>query len=340
MSDDLPERRNRRQFLKGLVVLGGVGTVAAFGSAAVWRSVTAPAAPHPKVGPDRPPSLDVLTDAVTPGGPGKDGIPAIDRPRFVPAGDAAFLTDDALVFGLVHRGETRAYPQLVLVWHEIVNDTVAGEPLAVTYCPLTGTTIGFTGVTGGPALTFGTTGNLVNSNLLMYDRETGSEWPQLLGVAIRGPHRGRRLGSVPLVWTTWKAWRARHPHTLVLSTDTGYLRSYGRDPYGSYQTRGGYYVEDDPFFPVLATDNRFPAKDVVIGVRIGDATLALHKEFVRQEKAVPAVLAGTSLIASWDEGLDTVRVRHEGSVPGVSADVLDAMWFAWYAFHPDTEVIR
>lgn len=130
----------------------------------------------------------------------------------------------------------------MLVWHEIVNHTVGGEPLAVTYCPLTGTVIGFTGPPGTPELTFGTTGKLVNSNLLMYDRQTGSEWPQLLGTAISGPLKGTRLETVPLVWTTWKEWRAAHPDTRVLTTDTGALRSYGSDPYGSYPDRSGYYI--------------------------------------------------------------------------------------------------
>ncbi|GGM51123.1 hypothetical protein GCM10012275_22560 [Longimycelium tulufanense] len=332
-----PRRPSRRQVLKGAVVLGGLGTLATVGGVAVWHWTGSPeGTPVPPLAPGERPSLEALADAVTAGGTGKDGIPSIDRPRFVPAGDASFLGDDQPVFGLIHRGEVRAYPQLVLVWHEIVNDTVAGERLTVTYCPLTGTVIGFTGVPGGPELTFGTTGNLVNSNLLMYDRQTNSEWPQILGTAIRGRHKGRRLGTVPLVWSTWKAWREKHPDTQVLSTNTGSLRRYGSDPYGSYPGRSGYYFEGGPFFPVLVSDGRFPPKDIVIGVRGGAATVAVHRDLVRREKSVPVSLAGERLSVVWDETLETARVvGGEGRV-----DALDAMWFSWYAFYPDTEVLR
>ncbi|MGH3863800.1 DUF3179 domain-containing protein [Actinokineospora sp.] len=331
-----PRTPSRRQFLKGVAVLGG-GALAISGGAALWpssdRNGTVPSA---SPAPGEPPSPEVLVDAITEGGPGKDGIPAIDRPQFVPAGRADFLSDDEPVFGLIHRGEVRAYPQFVLVWHEIVNDTVAGQRMAVTYCPLTGTVIGFTGVRGGPELTFGTTGNLVNSNLLMYDRQSESEWPQLIGAAIRGPRKGQRLGTVPLVWASWKAWRTTHPDTKVLSTETGSLRSYGKDPYGSYPRRSGYYVEGRPIFPVLATDNRFPAKEVVIGISTGERTVAVHRELVRRARSVPVALAGAHVTAVWDEALDTVRVTGTDD----AADVLDAMWFAWYAFHPDTQVLR
>ncbi|MGH3864377.1 DUF3179 domain-containing protein [Actinokineospora sp.] len=336
-----PRTPSRRQFLKGAVVLGGVGTLAVAGGVALWQSTgTSDSAPGASLAPGDPPSLDALAEAVTSGGPGKDGIPPIDRPQFVAAGRVDFLNDDEPVFGLTYRGEIRAYPQLVLVWHEIVNDTVGGQQIAVTYCPLTGTVIGFTGIPDGPALTFGTTGDLVNSNLLMYDRQTDSQWPQLLGVAIRGPHKGQRLASVPLVWTSWKAWRTTHPDTLVLSTETGSLRRYGSDPYGSYPRRSGYYVEGGPFFPVLATDDRFGAKDIVIGIRAGDATVAVHRELVRREKSVPVTVGGTRLTAEWDEALETARVTGADNTADGAVDVLDAMWFAWYAFHPDTEVLR
>ncbi|WP_171110295.1 MULTISPECIES: DUF3179 domain-containing protein [Streptomyces] len=256
---------------------------------------------------------------------GENGIPSVDRPRFVPAGDADFLTDDEPVFGLEHRGEVRAYPQQVLVWHEIVNDIVGDEPLAITYCPLTGTVIGFSAPPGTPELTFGTMGKLVNSNLLMYDRQTGSEWPQLLGQAISGPLKGTRLDTVPLVWTTWKEWRTGHPDTRVLSTDTGALRSYGSDPYGSYPDRSGYYAEGGPFFPVLATSDRFPDKDVVIGVRVGQERLAIHKDVVRTAKSVHAEVAGTQVVARWDDRLDTARVLQRVGDRWEPADFLDAM---------------
>lgn len=125
-----------------------------------------------------------------------------------------------------------------------MNDELAGEPISATYCPLTGSTVAFRGTApNGRAYAFGTSGKLVNSNLLMYDRQTDSRWPQILGQAILGPSRGRSLEEIPLDWTTWGRWRRAHPDTLVLSTKTGYLRTYGSDPYGSYTPLGGYYAE-------------------------------------------------------------------------------------------------
>lgn len=325
--------------MKGAGVIGGVVVLLVGGGIIGWQAVSdRPSETLPTVQPGQDPSLEALAGAAVSGGPGKDGIPSIDRPRFVSARDADFLADDEPVFGLEYRGEVRAYPQLVLVWHEIVNDTVGGEPLAVTYCPLTGTVIGFSAPPGGPELTFGTTGRLVNSNLLMYDRQTGSEWPQLLGKAISGLLKGTRLDTVPLVWTTWKEWRAAHPDTRVLSTETGALRSYGSDPYGSYPDRSGYYTKGGPFFPVLANSDRFPDKDVVIGVRVGDKRLAIHKDLVRKAKTVHATVAGTRIEARWDDKLDTARVLQRVGDRWEPADFLDSMWFAWYAFYPNTQV--
>jgi hypothetical protein len=224
----------------------------------------------------------------------------------------------------------------VLVWHEIVNDTVGGEALSVTYCPLTGTVIGFRSPPG-QAWTFGTTGDLVNSNLLMYDRQTESEWPQILGAAISGERRGQRLDTVALVWTTWNAWRTQHPNTSVLSTDTGALRDYGSDPYGSYTPRSGYYADEDLYFSVQHSDDRLPNKEVVIGVRVTGKQLAINKELVRRNETVEFEVASTPLVARWDHALDTARVVHADS--GRPADFLDAMWFAWHAFYPNTRVL-
>ncbi|WP_435057733.1 DUF3179 domain-containing protein [Streptomyces sp. bgisy060] len=335
-------RPARRQVAKGAGVIGGIAVLLVGGGVIGWQAVSdRPSDPVTTVQPGQDPSLETLAGAAVSGGPGKDGIPSIDRPRFVPARDAGFLADDDPVFGLEYRGEVRAYPQLVLVWHEIVNDTVGGEPLAVTYCPLTGTVIGFSAPPGTQQLTFGTTGRLVNSNLLMYDRQTGSEWPQLLGTAVSGPLKGTRLDTVPLVWTTWKEWRTAHPDTEVLSTDTGALRSYGSDPYGSYDgypDRSGYYAQQGTLFPVLATSDRFPDKDVVIGVRVGDRRLAIHKDLVRTAKTVRADVGGTLIEARWDEGLDTARVVQRVGERWEAADYLDSMWFAWHAFYPNSQV--
>lgn len=378
MGSELDRAQTRRQFLKGLGALAVVTGGAAGAGVALWRSVggdgrdfkpSAVASPGPASG---RPTLDELADNVVSGGPGKDGIPSIDRPQFIDASAAEFLRAEDPVFGLVHRGEVRAYPEIILVWHEIVNDTVAGEPLSITYCPLTGSVVAFSGASDGKPFTFGTSGNLVNSNLLMYDRVTDSEWPQLLGRAIRGSEKGKRLAELPLVWATWERWRADHPDTLVLSTDTGFGRAYGSDPYGSYVPLGGYYEGGGPFFPVMGESDRFEPKEVVIGVKSGEERLAVRKSRIERERTLPLDLAGRPLLAVWDENLASARVfirriggrtlrfrkgelrdatgsswnaagrALDGALAGSQlplADFLDVMWFAWYAFFPDTDVL-
>lgn len=334
---------NRRQALKGAGVLGGIAAVGWLG----WSVFTDDETRARSAGTTRgsggaaqasqEPDLDALAESAVSGGPSKDGIPSIDEPRFVSVSDATFLSGDEPVFGLVRGGEVRAYPQQVLVWHEIVNDTIGDERIAVTYCPLTGTVVGFTGLPDRPGLTFGTTGRLVNSNLLMYDRETDSEWPQILGTAISGELYGQRLRTVGLVWSSWRAWRALHPQTTVLSTDTGTARSYGTDPYGSYREDSGYYADGGPIFSVRYDDDRFPAKDVVIGVSTRDRQLAIHQELVRRERTVRAELGSARVRADWDAELGSARVEVSGD--DGEHTVMDAMWFAWYAFYPKTEVM-
>lgn len=213
-----------------------------------------------------PPTTEPMLLAETPatyrrarldGGPGKDGIPSIDRPRFGSAAAAErFLKDEDRVIGLYRHGQARAYPQQILVWHEIVNDSIGDDQISVTYCPLTGTALGF----NRGATEFGVSGKLVNSNLIMYDRATDTEYPQILAAGIDGALTGKGLEEVRLVWTTWGRWKARHPNTKVLTRQTGSIRNYHRDPYGSYREPSGYYVSGSrTIFPVLNEDQRFPS---------------------------------------------------------------------------------
>ncbi|MGH9138115.1 MAG: DUF3179 domain-containing protein [Acidimicrobiales bacterium] len=371
---------SRRSFVRGAAGLGAVGGLGYAG----LRAFVSTGSPIAATGDDGPPTtepadlLDRLADNVVSGGPPKDGIPAVDEPQFVGAADAVFVSDDDVVFGLVLAGEAHAYPQLVLVWHEIVNDRFPDGPISVTYCPLTGSAVGFRGTApDGDPYTFGTTGKLVNSNLLMYDRQTDSEWPQLLGAAITGVARGEVLDEIPVDWTTWSGWRRAHPDTVVLTTDTGYLRSYGEDPYGSYTPLSGYYESDRLIFGVLHDDDRLPRKDVVIGVKHTDDRLAVSKTLVRERKAVRAAIGGEPVVVLHDPDLDEGRAflerlpsgetvlsptdqpgRYEDDSSGSLWDAsgtavdgplegetlprllsLDVMWFAWAAFYPQTSLI-
>lgn len=276
------------------------------------------------------------------GGPPKDGIPAIDNPQFTSAAEAdKWLDNNDIVFGVVQDGIIKSYPQQILVWHEIVNDQFAGEKVSVTYCPLTGTSIGFKRMFNGTETTLGVSGKLVNNNLIMYDRLTDSYWPQILGTAVKGPLLGSRLEEFPLVWTTWGRWRQKYPETLVLSRNTGHIRNYDRDPYGNYNPLKGYYVRESTIFPNMAEDDRYPPKTVVIGARLNGEALAVLKDTMREEKIIDTRLGDMPIRILYDEELDTARFFKRDFATGEQLEQInafDAMWFAWVAFYPDTEV--
>jgi hypothetical protein len=268
------------------------------------------------------------------GGPPKDGIPAIDRPRFVAAA-AAGLRADERVLGVVIDGVARAYPVRILNWHEVVNDSFGETPVAITYCPLCGTGLAFDAHVAGRVLSFGVSGLLYNSDVLLYDRATESLWSQLKQSAVTGPLKGTRLKALPLEHTGWADWLARHPQTQVLSTETGFARDYGRDPYA------GYERIQRLMFEVEHRDARFALKEWVLGVDL-DGTPKAYP-FSVLERAVDGQgelhdrLAGRPIIIQFDRRHRTARVLDASRrpLPGVMA-----FWFAWVAFHPQTEVHR
>ena len=297
-----------------------------------------------------------LTEAVRSGGPPKDGIPSIDDPQFASAG-ATDLDDGEPVFGLVRDGVARAYPQYVLAHHEIVNDEVAGDGVAVTYCPLTGTAQGFE----RGDVEFGVSGNLLNSNLVMYDRRGDSRWPQVLATAISGPMAGATLREFRLVWTTWGRWRAAHPDTEIMTEETGYARRYGSDPYGDYNPPRGYYANDRTLFPPLVEDDRASPKTVVVGARTASGAAAFDKQALLDAGVLTATAGETPLVAVADPALRTAYVyadpdgrdvrsvdggyrldgeRHEAAtLPLERVLAFDAMWFAWAGYYPESPYV-
>lgn len=281
----------------------------------------------------------VPIDAIQRGGPPRDGIPAIDRPRFVPAARAGLKAEDR-VLGLAYKGTARAYPVRILNWHEAVNDRIAGDALLVTYCPLCGTGMAFRAAVQpprGPAreLSFGISGLLFNSDVLLYDRATESLWSQLREQAISGPLKGSRLIPVPLEHTSWQDWRRRFPGTDVLSFDTGYTRDYQRDPYADYATISRL------MFPVEHTDERIEPKEWVLGVSLAGAHKAypfhILADRVDRSGILDDQIAGERVRIRYDARHRTARVETADGQPLPS---VTAYWFAWAAFHPDTAVLR
>jgi Protein of unknown function (DUF3179) len=198
------------------------------------------------------------------GGPPKDGIPAIDRPRFVAALAArAWLRPAEPVIALRVEGEARAYPLQILMFHEIVNDTIAGRPVAVTFCPLCNAALVFDRRVGGRTLDFGTTGRLRHSDLVMYDRQTDSWWQQFTGTGIVGHYAGTRLERLPAEIVSFADLHAAHPRALVLSRDTGHARPYGHNPYAGYDDIG-----QTPFLLSSPADPRLPPMERVLSVSV------------------------------------------------------------------------
>jgi hypothetical protein len=231
------------------------------------------------------------------GGPPKDGIPAIDEPRFIDVSEAdSFLEPKEPVAVLEQDGEVHAYPIQILVWHEIVNDEIAGNPVAVTYCPLCNSTVAFSREVDGRVLDFGTTGQLRNSDLVMYDRQTESWWQQLTAEAVVGELTGASLEVLPSQILSWQQVRRAHPGADVLSRETGFSRDYGANPYAGYDD-----PNSQPFLLDGEADDRLPPKERVTAVQTGDgATVIYPFSRVAEEAPIEDEIDGTPVVVLFD----------------------------------------
>ncbi|HWH37479.1 MAG TPA: DUF3179 domain-containing protein [Candidatus Limnocylindrales bacterium] len=259
------------------------------------------------------------------GGPGKDGIPAIDEPRFEPIEDARSWQDErAPVIALEVNGEARAYPLSILMWHEIVNDTLGGVPVVVTFCPLCNTALVFQRDLDGVLYDFGTTGNLRFSDLVMYDRQTESWWQQATGESIVGVLTGTRLPFVPSQIVALGDFAAAYPDALALSRETGFSRSYGRNPYVGYDS-----VDQNPFLFRGEIDGRLSPMERVVAVNIDDAAVAYPHSEVARLGVIHDQVAGTPVVVFWQPGvasaLDAARIDEGRDIgaTGVFSPVVD-----------------
>ena len=307
----------------------------------------------------------ISLDKIKGGGPPKDGIPSIDNPIFAGILDSNFMSDSDIVIGLDINGETKAYPLFILVWHEIVNDKVGDTPVSVTYCPLCYTSQVFERIIDNQEVEFGTSGKLYNSNLLMYDRLTESYWSQALGMAVTGELSGYQLDLVPFDLITWGDWKTLHPDTLVLTTDTGHIRSYATDPYGNY------YTEPRIMFPVEHSDDRINPKEIILGFHqndiykaykqndiesnivindsIGKTPIMLVSLFSQNSRAFERIIDDDILdfVYSNDKIFDS-QTNSEWNYDGLAISgeyegrqlnrmtIEPGFWFEWVAFHPNT----
>lgn len=254
------------------------------------------------------------------GGPPPDGIPAIDNPVFesVEAADE-WLHDEWPVMFFEANGEARAYPLAILIWHEIVNDEVAGQKVALTFCPLCNSTIAFNSVLeDGTALDFGTSGNLRNSDLVMYDRQTRSWWQQFTGEAIVGKLTGTLLEMLPSQIISWSDFKQNYPGSLVLSRDTGNPRNYGSNPYGGIDDIGR-----SPLFPVGRYGNELPPVERIVAISIGEIDVAFPFSRLAEVGVANEEYAGQPIVVFWKAGTSTIfgnSGRDVGSTGAFSRD--------------------
>lgn len=265
----------------------------------------------------------------------KDGIPALTTPVFIQVKEATFMKPDDRVAGVCLEGEARAYPLKILDWHEVVNDQIGETPFIVTYCPLSDSLAVYNGQGTGGKIEFGISGYLFNSNQLLYDRtgsgETDGLWSQMMSQAICGPRVQETLMHLPVELTEWKDWKQRYPDTKVLSRETGFAFEYQSAAYTDYLSN------DSLMFEVNRHDLRLPQKTPLLGIWAGD-----------RKRAYP-VTAYQHLteVTEWEEELEgkkfTLAYHPEAkSLRVVKSDAglgwMYALWFAWYAFYPDTEL--
>ena len=315
------------------------------------------------------------------GGVAPDGIPPLEFPPNIPAEEADYLESHERVFGVSINGEHRAYPLRIMNPHEMANDVLGDEPISLAYCTLCGAGIAYHGKFDGMETTFGTSGFLYRSNKIMYDRETLSLWNQETGQPVIGElaDSGIQLNFFPTLLTTWGEWTDEHPDTTVLALDTGVSQP------------GRYFPEDNPnatyyeyfntpgtMFPVWIRDDSLEAKDVVLGVKIGEAQKAYPVSVLQVERVVNDTLGETNVVVLGSEisqaakayergdqefsrvegdtstGVPMKLVDQSGHVWDVTEEALvnasdssltlpripthSSFWFGWYAFYPDTEL--
>jgi len=241
----------------------------------------------------------VSYDDILSGGPPRDGIPPIDQPVFVSVSEAdEWLRPVEPVIQVEINQEVKAYPIQILTWHEIVNDTIGGVPVVVTFCPLCNTAIAFERTLVGKEMTFGTTGRLRFSNLIMYDRQTETWWQQATGEGIVGELTGMQLTFIPAAMVSWEEFKSAHPDGRVLSRDTGFNRTYGRNPYVGYDD-----VNRPPFlYQGPQTPGGLPPVARVLALEFDGESVAYPYDLLSEKSVINDRVGGLDVAIFWATG--------------------------------------
>ncbi|MGH1353042.1 MAG: DUF3179 domain-containing protein [Methyloligellaceae bacterium] len=290
-------------------------------------------------------NMKIRLEEITWGGVQVDGIPSLDNPKLIAGKDALYLKDDDLVFGVSINNDIRAYPLRIMGWHEMFNETIGGVPVALAYCTLCGSGILFeTHVKGrDKPLIFGSSGFLYRSNKLMFDRETDSLWNQFTGEPVSGPlvNSGIKLKIRPVLITSWKDWKTKHPETKVLSLDTGHRRNYG-----SGVVYNEYFASPDLMFPtIVKNEDKVRRKDYVFGIRTTGTARAWPLAVFKQEKIINDVIGDKNIVLIGNAETRSVSAYERGEhnfTTGTSLDTLNSKGKVWsvkedHLLGPDNE---
>lgn len=313
-------------------------------------------------------------DQVFDGGPGKDGIPALTNPQFAAVSSTNYLKDEDLVITIRVSDQVRVYPHPILDWHEIINDEMGQIKFAITYCPLTGSSISWNRVISGQETTFGVSGLLYNSNLMPYDRASNSTWSQMKMLSVNGSMIGKQAETFPIIESSWKTIKQIYPNAKVVTTGTGYSRSYGTYPYGDYKTNNDLLI-----FPVSPDDKRLPRKERVLGVLVNNQAKAYRFQnngsdisLINDNVAGKAIIVisskdkniFTAYQSQLEDGTSVNLTAVQNELPIVMTDSngnkfdlfgevilgekkglklkpitsMIAYWFGWAAFYPNTTI--
>jgi hypothetical protein len=240
-------------------------------------------------------------DELISGGPPRDGIPSIDEPKFVSIEEAqSWLKSTEPVISLEVEGTARAYPLQILMWHEIVNDSIEGQPVLVTFCPLCNAVIVFDRRLNDQVYEFGTSGLLRNSDLVMYDRATDSLWQQFTGEAIVGDLTGDVLNQLPSSIVSFEAFQKAFPKGKILSKKTGFSRNYGQNPYSGYDR-----IDSSPFLFDKETDSRLLPMERVITVSLNDVDAAYPLNLLSELGVIEDILGNQPIVVFYQSGTNS-----------------------------------
>ena len=285
-------------------------------------------------------------DEILSGGPPRDGIPAIDKPTFQPVSKNKDIQKNEPVISLSYNGVARAYPLRILIWHEIVNDTINGLPIAVTYCPLCNSAVVFKRTVEGQLLDFGTTGKLRNSDLVMYDRQTESWWQQFTGTAIVGNYQGTELETLPVRVEAFELFVKRFPDGEVLIPNNPKFRPYGDNPYFGYDSRnkplpffsGDFPEGISPMARVVVFKVENKPKAVSLSLLRDKKTLSFGNVTVFWKQGQNSALDQTHIAKGKDVGNVIVQVKTPDGLKDIVYDVTFA--FVFHSFHKNIAIVQ